>query len=144
MRQHGCGCTNQQIFGTPPFAPAVFEASSTMCNRCFETQSSPGCTCTRRSKTLTHSLPTQVFQIQNSNCYSYIRYLKWKSIQIVCCFQNCMILFFLLIQNLFCFSFCLRKEVNKKPKLETPPSLDPKSNLCKDSKYLIPFQDRQF
>ena len=31
-------------------------ASSTMCTRCFEIQSSPGCTCTRRSKFLTHSL----------------------------------------------------------------------------------------
>ena len=27
-----------------------------MCTRCFETQSSPGCTCTRRFKFLTHSL----------------------------------------------------------------------------------------
>ena len=27
-----------------------------MCTRCFETQSSSGCTCTRRSKFLTHSL----------------------------------------------------------------------------------------
>ena len=27
-----------------------------MCTRCFETQSSLGCTCTRRSKFLTHSL----------------------------------------------------------------------------------------
>ena len=45
-----------QVFGTSPFAPADFEASSTMCTRCFETQSSPGCTCTRRSKFLTHSL----------------------------------------------------------------------------------------
>ena len=27
-----------------------------MCTHCFETQSSPGCTCTRRSKFLTHSL----------------------------------------------------------------------------------------
>ena len=32
--------------------------SSTMCTRCFETQSSLGCTCTRRSKFLTHSLYT--------------------------------------------------------------------------------------
>ena len=57
MRQHGCsGCTNPQIFGTSPFAPNDFEASSTMCTRCFETQTSPGCTCTRRSKFLTHSL----------------------------------------------------------------------------------------
>ena len=57
MRQSGCsGCTNPQIFGTSPFAPADFEASSTMCIRCFETQSSPGCTCTRSSKFLTHSL----------------------------------------------------------------------------------------
>ena len=30
-----------------------------MCTRCFETQSSPGCTCTRRSKFLTHSLSGQ-------------------------------------------------------------------------------------
>ena len=29
---------------------------STMCTRCFGTQSSPGCTCTCRSKILTHSL----------------------------------------------------------------------------------------
>ena len=29
-----------------------------MCTRCFEIQSSPGCTCTRRSKFLTHSLTT--------------------------------------------------------------------------------------
>ena len=60
MRQHGCsGCTHPQIFGTSPFVPADFEASSTMCTCCFETQSSPGCTCTRtrRSKILTHSLP---------------------------------------------------------------------------------------
>ena len=34
----------------------VQRASSTMCTRCFETQSSPGCTCTRRSRFLTHSL----------------------------------------------------------------------------------------
>ena len=33
-----------------------FSDSSTICTRCFETQSSPGCTCTRRSKILTHSL----------------------------------------------------------------------------------------
>ena len=38
------------------FAHADFVASSTMCTRCFETQSSPGCTYTRRSKFLTHSL----------------------------------------------------------------------------------------
>ena len=38
------GCTNPQIFGTSPFAAADFEASCTMCSRCFETQSSPGCT----------------------------------------------------------------------------------------------------
>ena len=44
------------MFGTSPFAPADFEASSTMCTRCFETQSSPGCTCTRKFKFLTHSL----------------------------------------------------------------------------------------
>ena len=44
-----------QIFGTSPFAPA-FGAYSTMYTRCFETQSSPGCSCTRRSKFLTHSL----------------------------------------------------------------------------------------
>ena len=57
MRQSGCsGFTNPQIFGTSPFAPADFEASSTMCTRCFENQSSPGCTCTRRSKFLTHFL----------------------------------------------------------------------------------------
>ena len=57
MPQWGCsGCTNPQIFGTSPFAPADFEASSTMCTRCFATQSSPGCTCTRRSKFLMHSL----------------------------------------------------------------------------------------
>ena len=32
MRYHECsGCTNPQIFGTSPFAPANFEASSTMC-----------------------------------------------------------------------------------------------------------------
>jgi hypothetical protein len=30
-------------------------------HRCFETQSSPGCTCTRRSKFLTHSLPLYIF-----------------------------------------------------------------------------------
>ena len=60
MRQHGCsGCTNPQIFGTSPFAATDFEASSTMCTRCFENQSSPGCTCTRRSKFLTHSLTYQ-------------------------------------------------------------------------------------
>ena len=52
MRQHGCSeCTNPQIFETSTFAPADFEASSTMC-----TQSSPGCICTRRSKFPTHSL----------------------------------------------------------------------------------------
>ena len=51
------GCMNPQIFGTSAFAPADFEVSNTMCTRCFETQSSPGCTCTRRSKFLTHSLP---------------------------------------------------------------------------------------
>ena len=57
MRQNGCsGCTNPQIFGTSPFAPPDFEASSTMCTRCFETQSSSGCTCTHRSKILLHSL----------------------------------------------------------------------------------------
>ena len=50
------GARTPQIFGTSPFAPADFEASSTICTRCFETQSSPGCTCTRRSKFLTHSL----------------------------------------------------------------------------------------
>ena len=33
-----------------------------MCTRCFETQSSPGCTCTRRSKFLTHSLSTKVLK----------------------------------------------------------------------------------
>ena len=34
MRWHGCsGCTNLQIFGTSPFAPADFEAFSTMCTR---------------------------------------------------------------------------------------------------------------
>ena len=38
------------------YAPADFEASSTMCTRFFETQSTSGCTCTRRSKILTHSL----------------------------------------------------------------------------------------
>ena len=39
MRQSGCsGCTSPQIFGTSPFAPADFEASSTMCTRCFETR----------------------------------------------------------------------------------------------------------
>merc|ERR1712051_1083421 len=54
---HGCsGCTNPQIFGISPFAPADFEASSTMCTCCFETQSSPGCNCTRRSEFLKHSL----------------------------------------------------------------------------------------
>jgi hypothetical protein len=37
MRLHGCsGCKNSQIFGSSPFAPADFEASSTMCTRCFE------------------------------------------------------------------------------------------------------------
>ena len=57
MSQNGCsGCTNPQIFGTLPFAPADFEASSTMCTCCFENQKSQGCTCTRRSKFLTHSL----------------------------------------------------------------------------------------
>ena len=57
MRQCGySGCTNPQIFGISPFTPADFEASSTMCTCCFETQSSPGCTFTRRSKFLTHSL----------------------------------------------------------------------------------------
>ena len=31
MRQHGCsGCMNPQIFETSPFAPADFEASSTV------------------------------------------------------------------------------------------------------------------
>ena len=55
--ESGCSrCTNPQIFGTSPFAPADFEASSTMCTCCFEIQSSPGCSCTRRSKVLTHSL----------------------------------------------------------------------------------------
>ena len=49
-----------QVFGTSPFAPADFEASSTMCTRCFETQSSPGCTCTHRSKFLTHSLGPKI------------------------------------------------------------------------------------
>ena len=44
------GCTNPQIFGTSPIAPADFDATSTMCTRCFETQSSPGCTCTHRFK----------------------------------------------------------------------------------------------
>ena len=39
------------------FCTHNFEASSTMCTRCFETQSSPGCTCNRRSKFLAHSLP---------------------------------------------------------------------------------------
>ena len=59
MRQRGC--MSPQVFGTSPFAPADFEASSTMCTRCFETQSSPGCTCTRRFKFLTHSLKMQLF-----------------------------------------------------------------------------------
>ena len=36
--------------------PPDFQAFSTMCTRCFETQSSPGYTCTRRSKILRHSL----------------------------------------------------------------------------------------
>ena len=31
-----------------------------MCTRCFETQSSPGCTCIRRSKFLTHSLYSKI------------------------------------------------------------------------------------
>ena len=31
----------------------------TICTRCFETQSSPGCPCTHRSKFLTHSLNHQ-------------------------------------------------------------------------------------
>ena len=61
MCKHGCsGCMNPQIFGTSPFAPADFEASSTMCTRCFEIQSSPGCTSTRRFKFLTHSLVSHV------------------------------------------------------------------------------------
>ena len=38
------------------FCTRWFEASSTMCTCCFDTQSSPGCTCTRRFKILTHSL----------------------------------------------------------------------------------------
>ena len=67
MRQHGCsGCTNPQIFGISPYAPADFEASSAMCTRCFETQSSPGCTCTRRSKFLTHS-PCVVHMVYSYN-----------------------------------------------------------------------------
>ena len=62
MRQSRCsGCTNLQNFGTSPFPPADFEASSTMCTRCFEIQSSPGCSCTRRSKFLTHSLKFPTF-----------------------------------------------------------------------------------
>ena len=36
MPEHGCsGCTKPQIFGTSPFAPTGFEASSTMCTRWF-------------------------------------------------------------------------------------------------------------
>ena len=67
MHQHGCsGCTNPQIFGISPFAPADFEASSTMCTRCFETQSSPGCTCTRRSEILTHSLESVFLKITSN------------------------------------------------------------------------------
>ena len=66
MRQHECsGCTNPQIIGTSPFAPADFKASSTMCTRCFETQSSSGCTCTRRSKFLTHSLSQVMVMLNN-------------------------------------------------------------------------------
>ena len=57
MRYSGCsGCTNQQIFGTSPSLPADYEASRPMSTRCFETQSSPVCTCSRRSKFLTHFL----------------------------------------------------------------------------------------
>ena len=63
MRQHGCsGCTNPQIFGISPFALADFETSSTMCARCIETKSSPGCTCTRRSKILTHFLSGKSYE----------------------------------------------------------------------------------
>ena len=62
VRAGAAGSRNPQIFGTPPFAPADFVASSTMCTRCFENQSSPGCTCTRRSKFLTHSLHIHVHQ----------------------------------------------------------------------------------
>ena len=43
-----------------------------MFNRCFETQSSPGCTCTRRSKILTHSLTKQVTKCSSSRIFSHL------------------------------------------------------------------------
>ena len=52
MRQHGCsGCMNPQIFGTSPFAPADFEAQSSLLQNKD---------CTRRSKYLTHALRSKV------------------------------------------------------------------------------------
>ena len=75
MQQHGCsGCT--QIFGTSPFAPTDFEASSTIYQYWFETQSSPGCPCTRRSKFLTHSLnylKCQAILSQNNFYFLYFQ-----------------------------------------------------------------------
>ena len=62
---------NPQIIGTSPFAPADFEASSTMCTRCFEIQSSPGCTCTRRLKILTHTVK-KIFRITDEFAHNYV------------------------------------------------------------------------
>ena len=39
----------------------TFCTFSTMCTCCFETQSSPGCTCSRRYKFLTHSLKNDTY-----------------------------------------------------------------------------------
>ena len=46
----------------------------TFCTRCFETQSSQGCTCTHRSKFLTHSLRYLLrnLLIQNSKLVNHL------------------------------------------------------------------------
>ena len=74
MHQHGCsGCTNPQIFGISPFAPADFEAFSTpnvnpliLRPRALFYRTD----CTRRCKFLTHTLnlmlDIQTFMIRNS------------------------------------------------------------------------------
>ena len=68
-RQHGCsGCTNPQIFVTP----LILRLLALCAPADFETQSYQGCTCTRRSKFLTHSLimsgktPIHIFSIFGS------------------------------------------------------------------------------
>ena len=49
---------------------------STMCTRCFETQSSKGCTCTRRSKFIMHSLQS-IFSYYYTVLYIFEQLLFW-------------------------------------------------------------------